>query len=180
MARRKPNKTKKTNTKRRVRRERETLPWKFALLTIFCILFLVVGFFGAARQHFASINYGIKNSKLRKQIDELKQQKRRLLIAREIATTPYEINKAAQKIGFQEHSPDNTEIVKVNQKTAENPQITKIVNSKPLKTLLIKKNEPFKKIIKPESKTDALKEKMSKTSSDKTEKTKSAVKTFVK
>ncbi len=181
MARKKSNKPK--NKKRGVKRERETLPWKFTLLTIFCILFLVVGFFGAARQHFASINYGIKNSKLRKQIDELKQQKRRLLLAREVAFSPFEINKAARKIGFREHSINNTDIVKIRQKTAEkNPQITKTVNSKPFKTVLIKKNEPIKKIIKPSAEITSLKKTTGKTSADKdkTEKVKTPVKKIVK
>lgn len=181
MARRKPNKAKKTNAKRHVKHERETLPWKFTLLTMVCILFLVVGFFGAARQHFASINYGIKNSKLRKQIDELKQQKRRLLLAKEVAFSPYEINKAAQKVGFLEHSPENTEIVKARKTGAENPQMVKIVDSKPLTTLLIKKTEPLKKIIKSDAKISSVKETTKdKAPVDNAEKIKTPVKKAVK
>ena len=151
MARKKLNKPKKTNTKRGAKRERETLPWKFALLTIICILFLVVGFFGAARQHFASMDYGIKNSKLRKQIDDMKQEKRRLLLEKEVALSPFEIKKSAEKIGFRERSLEDIEIVKVRKTPVEKSAIIKTVDSKPVKTLLSVKENPLKKIIKAES-----------------------------
>jgi hypothetical protein len=63
---------------------------------------LVIGFFFAARQHFASIEYGIKNSALRKQLTELESEKRRLLLAKEVSLSPAEIKKAARRIGFTE------------------------------------------------------------------------------
>ena len=151
MAQRKLNKPKKTNTKKGAKREHETLSWKFTLLTIVCILFLVVGFFGAARQHFASIDFGIKNSKLRRQIDNLKQEKRRLLLDKEVALSPFEMKKSAQKIGFRERSPEDIEIVKVRQTPVEKSEIIKTVDSKPVKTFLKVKENPLKKIIKAES-----------------------------
>lgn len=99
--------TKKTQKKRnrpvsRAVRERDPIPWKYCFLTLVCGSFLVVGFLGAARQHFASIDYGIKNSKLRKQLSELETEKRRLLLAREVALSPVEIKKAARRIGLVE------------------------------------------------------------------------------
>jgi hypothetical protein len=61
---------------------------------------LVTGFFLAARQHFSSIDFGIKNSRLRRQLDELQAEKRRLLLSKEITLSPAEIKKAAKRVGF--------------------------------------------------------------------------------
>ena len=85
-----------------VKRERDPIPWRYCLLTLICGLLLVGGFFFAARQHFAAVEFGLKNSKLRKQFEDLNDEKRRLLLAKEIAVSPTEIIKAARKIGFSE------------------------------------------------------------------------------
>jgi hypothetical protein len=61
---------------------------------------LASGFFLAAQQHFSSMDYGMKNSKLRRQIDELQAEKQRLILAREVSLTPNEIKKAAKKVGL--------------------------------------------------------------------------------
>lgn len=97
MSRRKSNPTPKH---KQIRRERDPLPWKYCFLTVVCGLILLAGFFGAARQHFASIEYSIKNSKLKKQIEELESEKRSLINSRETALAPTEIIKAAKKYGF--------------------------------------------------------------------------------
>lgn len=76
------------------------MPWKYCFLTVVCGLFLLAGFFAAARQHFLTIEYGIKNSKLRKQIESLEAENRSLINARETALAPTEIIKAAKKLGF--------------------------------------------------------------------------------
>jgi hypothetical protein len=65
-----------------------------------CALILLSGFFFAGRQHFASMDYGIRNSKLRKQIEDLQAEKRRLLFAKEVSLSPNEIRKAARKAGL--------------------------------------------------------------------------------
>ncbi len=64
-----------------------------------CLVVVIAGFFLAARQHFSSMDYGMRNSKLRKQLDDLESEKRRLLLAREVSLSPAEIKKAAQKLG---------------------------------------------------------------------------------
>lgn len=61
---------------------------------------LVSGTFVAARHHFLSLDYGMKNSRMRKQIDELETEKRRLLLARENSSSPTEIKRVARKIGL--------------------------------------------------------------------------------
>ena len=91
-----------TNQKKKTTRRGNPIPWRYCILTLFCGLLLITGFFFAARQHFSSIDYSIKNSRLRKQLDELEADKRRLVLAKEIALSPAEIKKVAKKIGFTE------------------------------------------------------------------------------
>lgn len=61
---------------------------------------IVSGFFFAARQHFLSWDYGMKNSRLRKQLDDLETEKRRLLLARENSSSPVEVKRSARKLGL--------------------------------------------------------------------------------
>ena len=82
-------------------------------LVFICILMLVAGFFFAARQHFSSMDFGMKNSRLRRQVDELEAEKRRLLLAREVSLSPAEIKKAAKKTGLIDSSGAATEIAQV-------------------------------------------------------------------
>ncbi len=110
-------------------RESEPLPLRYVLLTLTCGLILVVGFFFAARQHFSSIDYGIKNSKLKKQVEELETDKRQLILAKEIALTPGEIKKAAQKIGLTMMTASNIEVFRPNGDAQEKPKAEKNDNS---------------------------------------------------
>ena len=74
------------------------LPWSYLLVVLFCGAVLATGFFFAARQHFTSMDLGMKNSKLRKQVDDLEAEKRRLLLAKEVALSPFEIGKASRSV----------------------------------------------------------------------------------
>ncbi len=121
---------------------REPIPWKYCLLTLACGLMLVVGFFFAARSHFASIDFGIKNSRLRKQIDELEADKRRLILSKEIALSPAEIKKAAKKIGLTEMTASNIEVYRAPVK--EKSKTEKLIVEKP-KLAFLDKPEPIKK-----------------------------------
>jgi hypothetical protein len=67
---------------------------------VVCCSVLVAGFFFAARQHFSSMEYGLQNSRLRRQLDELQAEKRRLLLNREVTLTPAELRKAVRRVGF--------------------------------------------------------------------------------
>jgi hypothetical protein len=98
----------KRNT--RIRRERDPIPWKYCLLTLVCGLVLVAGFFWAARLHFSSIEYGIKNAKLRRQVEELKTEKRLSILRREMALSG--VSKVARKIGFRKRTVNNIEVVR--------------------------------------------------------------------
>ena len=106
--------TKNTAKPKKNIRESHSFPWRYCLLTLICGAFLVVGFFGAARQHFSSIDFGIKNSRLRKQVDELEAEQRRMLLNKEVVMSPGEIKKSAKKIGFVEMSASNIEVFRNN------------------------------------------------------------------
>ncbi len=130
---------------------RDPIPWKYCLLTLTCGLVLVVGFFLAARQHFSSIDFGIKNSKLRKQIENLESDKRRYILAKEIAMSPAEIKKAAQKLGFREMSASNIEVYRSVNNAKEKLRTSLI--EKPKQTYLSTVTEPKKEDKKPEKET---------------------------
>lgn len=76
------------------------LSWSFILLVLVCACVVATGFFFAARQHFTSMEYGLKNSKLREQLQNLEAEKRRLMLAREVASSPLAIRKAAMGLGL--------------------------------------------------------------------------------
>ena len=93
--------------------------WRTYSLTVVCTLTLASGFFLAAQQHFASMDTGMKNSRLRRQVDELEAEKRRLLLAREVSLSPVEIKKAARKTGLIDQAGNNHEIAQVVSTTKE-------------------------------------------------------------
>lgn len=86
-----------------------TIQWFYVILTIVCAVFLAAGFFYAARQHFSAMDLGMKNSDLRKQIDGLNDEQRRLILSREVVRSPMEMRRIAQKKGLIEReSPFQT------------------------------------------------------------------------
>lgn len=126
----------------KIRREKDPIPWRYCLTTLACGLFLVVGFFGAARQHFSSMDFGIKNSKLRKQIEDLEAENRRLLLSKEIALSPGEIKKSAKQFGMVELSASNIEIFSTAEEKKEKSSkqlVERTVESKPVKANLTAK-----------------------------------------
>jgi hypothetical protein len=79
----------------------ETTPtWVYIAVTIACVCFLAIGFFFAARQHFMAMDLGIKNSKLRKQLEEMEGENRRLVLAREVVRSPLEMKRIAARRGL--------------------------------------------------------------------------------
>ncbi len=142
-----PNK----NKSQRKNRNRNPIAWRYGFLTLVCGLILIIGFFFAARQHFSSIDFSIKNSRLRKHIEELEAGKRRLILAKEIALSPAEIKKAAQKIGFREMTASNIEVYRPNanpsdklSNSAEKSKSEKAIEEKPKQTILAKTEETKK------------------------------------
>lgn len=72
--------------------------WKLYLVMIVISAVIVAGFFLSGKQHFSSWDFSIRNSKLRKQIDDLETEKRRLILARETANSPTELRRAISRI----------------------------------------------------------------------------------
>lgn len=82
------------------------LNWQYLVLVFLCGAVIAAGFFFAARQHFMSMDYGFKNSRLKKQLEDLEAEKRRLMLAREVSLSPSEIRKASRTVGLRaEESP---------------------------------------------------------------------------
>lgn len=80
------------------------IAWGYFALTVICACLMAAGFFFAARQHFNTVEFGMKNSALRKRVDELQAEKRRLTLAREVSLSPASIRKAARGLGLKERS----------------------------------------------------------------------------
>lgn len=76
------------------------LPLSYLVVLAICGCVIAAGFLLAARQHFMSMDLGMKNSKLRKQLEDLETEQRRLVLAREVALSPKEITKTARDLGF--------------------------------------------------------------------------------
>ena len=79
-------------------------PQKIRMLAIsvVCVAVVAAGFFFAARQHFATMEFGLKNSQLRKQVENLEAERRRLILAKEMSLSPASIKQTASKLGFKE------------------------------------------------------------------------------
>jgi hypothetical protein len=107
----------KKNTVKRIPLETDkSEPWKRVsslVAAAACGLILISGFFFAARQHFSSMEYGIKNSRLRKQADDLRAEKQRLLYTREVAISPNEIKRAAKKAGMFDSRPQTAPVAEM-------------------------------------------------------------------
>ena len=100
------------------------LSWSFMLLVVLCACVVAVGFFFAARQHFTSMDYSIKNSKLREQLQNLETEKRRLLLAREVASSPLAIRKAANALGMRNEPEMAAAQVSDNKDVAKSENVT--------------------------------------------------------
>lgn len=76
--------------------------WTHFAITAIAAVALAAGLFFAASQHFSSMELGIKNAKLRSQLAELENEKRRLELSREISLTPAELKRSAKTLGFRD------------------------------------------------------------------------------
>lgn len=147
----------KKHNAHRVRRRTSTVsntqfPWKFFILTVICACILAAGFFFAARQHFMMMEFGLKNSKLRKQIDELESERRRLILAKEVSLSPMEITRAAHVAGLRENrvfpeEPAITEIKKETEVSDVQPVLASVREPKKNEKIEEKTIEP-KKLVK--------------------------------
>jgi hypothetical protein len=93
-------------------------------MVLACMGVLAAGIFLAARQHFASMDLGMKNSKLRSHIEQLEGEKRRLIYAREMASSPNELKRSARKAGLIGRKEATFELARVKPKQNPKPVTT--------------------------------------------------------
>ena len=84
-----------------VRRERAPRALARLVLLLCCGLMLSGGFIVAAGQRFSAVRFGYKSEELRRERDRLMEEQRRLILAREQATSPARLESAARSIGMQ-------------------------------------------------------------------------------
>lgn len=106
-----------------------SISWGYFVLTVVCACVMAAGFFLAARQHFNAMDFGMKNSKLRKQVEELQAEKRRLTLAREIALSPAEIRKAARGLGLRERGTSDAVAMTASAPAGKTPAAPKPVEA---------------------------------------------------
>jgi len=104
--------------------------WQYYAVATLCCTVLVAGFFFAARQHFSSMEYGLQNSKLRRQLDELQSEKRRLLLNREVAISPVELKKSIRRIGFVDTPSSQAETIRAQNPAAQRTVIKTVQEAK--------------------------------------------------
>ncbi len=91
-----------TARRKPVIKKRKRLSFGSLALFVGCTAIVVGGLFLVAVQHFAAMDLGMQNSQLRRQVDDLGAEKRRLQLAREVTLSPSEIKRTAIKLGFAE------------------------------------------------------------------------------
>jgi hypothetical protein len=83
--------------------DQSNAPFKYVIVAIFAALIFALGLFFAARQHFTAMELGIKNAKLRTQLSDLENEKRRLELERAVAMSPQQLKRNARTLGFIEN-----------------------------------------------------------------------------
>ena len=100
-------------------------------LSAACAAIVAGGLFLVAIQHFASMDLGMQNSDLRKQVEDLEAEKRRLLLAKEVTLSPGEIRRTALRLGFGEvEALPAGEVVK--QEAAPPPSVQTVAQLSPV------------------------------------------------
>jgi hypothetical protein len=130
-------------------RPRKSPTWQYYATATACCAVLVAGFFFAARQHFSSMEYGLQNSRLRRQLDELQSEKRKLLVTREVSMSPTELRKAVRRIGFMDSPASQVDAIKTGnlpiQKTVLEAIGSKKADQSPTKVVKTVMSAPINK-----------------------------------
>jgi hypothetical protein len=108
----------------------------YFLVAILAALVLAAGLFFAASQHFSSMELGIRNAKLRSQLAELENEKRRLELSREIALTPAELKRTARSLGFRDAAEFVTVAAKQETEGSVTDSVVEVVKVKATNGLL--------------------------------------------
>lgn len=86
-------------------RERDSSAQSRLALLLLSGLLLAGGFVFAAGQHFTAVRFGYEGEKLRLAKEQLVEEQRRLLLAREEASAPSRLESEAIKLGLQPVAP---------------------------------------------------------------------------
>ena len=102
------------------------------MLLLCCGFLLSGGFVLAAGQRFAAVRYGYKSEELRRERERLLEEQRRLILAREQATSPARLESAARAIGMQPVKPSQVETSTPRPQSTQAPSSAFAVTSGPL------------------------------------------------
>ena len=116
-----------------VRRERAPRAFSRLVLLLFCGLVLSCGFIFAASQRFTAVHYGYKTEELRRERERLLEEQRRLILAREQATSPARLEAAARALGMQPVHPSQVETGASRAESAQASSASLAVSSASLK-----------------------------------------------
>ncbi|HXM33948.1 MAG TPA: hypothetical protein VN920_02060 [Pyrinomonadaceae bacterium] len=113
----------------RIHRERDFNALSRLALLLFLGLALSGGFLFAARQHIAALEYGYKSEELRREQQRLLAEQRRLMLAKEQASSPARLEPAAREIGLLPIAPGQVGIRNEEQRNELHPAV--IINPAP-------------------------------------------------
>lgn len=116
-----------------VRRERDRRALLRLVLLLSCGLMLSGGFVFAAGQRFSAVRYGYQSEELRREREKLLEEQRRLILAREQATSPVRLEEAAREIGMQPVRPSQVETGAAKRNAQQAAASALAVSSAPLK-----------------------------------------------
>ena len=126
-----------------------TPSWIYVVVTIACVCFLAIGFFFAARQHFLAMDLGIKNSKLRKQLEDIEGENRRLVLAREVVRSPLEMKRIAARRGLR----NADEVFAPTQASVKLSASSQLVQKTSMASPVVERRLPLKAFYAPNSQT---------------------------
>lgn len=107
----------------KVRREHDISALSRLILLLFCGLALTSGFLLAAKQHFAAVQYGYKSEELRRENQQLFEERQRLQLMKEEATSPVRLEPAARGIGLQPVEPGQVAVGKTSKRSDPHPAV---------------------------------------------------------
>jgi cell division protein FtsL len=84
----------------RIRRSRDVSALSRLALLLFCAVVLAGGFIFAAKQHFAAVQYGYQSESLRSERKKLLEERQRLFLDKERASSPARLEFEARQLGL--------------------------------------------------------------------------------
>lgn len=99
-----------------VERERDLRLWWKCIGGLAIGVFMVGGFSIAAQQHFTAYQHSVRNIELQRERDRLRNERNRLMLEREAALAPAQLEKKAFRIGMR--TPASEQIIEFSGKAA--------------------------------------------------------------